>query len=103
MKPIFLLIFSFFSLTSFSEPFCVVSSYGKNCSYSNYDFCVSQAKILNGACTANNNFQQQNISGYNAPFCVVSSYGTDCSYTDANVCKSMAKAVLGACATNPNN
>ena len=84
-------------------PFCVLSHYGKDCGYSDYEFCTSTAQNLNGACIVNNSEPRHTPQSGNSPFCVVSSYGTDCSYNDANLCRSTASAIQGACAVNPNN
>lgn len=86
-----------------AAPFCTLTSYGKDCSYSDYSFCMSQAHNLNGTCVTNNSQNQYTPQSGNSPFCVVSSYGTDCSYNDVNLCKRTAISLQGACAVNPNN
>lgn len=91
-----------FSLPAISGPFCTITSYGKDCSYSDFNFCSRQAAILNGTCIANNAEPRYTPQSGDSPFCVVSSYGTDCSYNDINLCRNTARALNGACAVNSN-
>lgn len=102
MNKYFIIILLATSQIASAAPFCTLTSYGKDCSYNDYSFCMSQAKNLNGTCVTNNSERQYTPQSGNSPFCVVSSYGTDCSYNDANLCNRTAASLMGTCAVNPN-
>ena len=104
MNKLFLILLLVLSTSSnaLAAPFCTVTSYGKDCSYSDFNFCQRTAQNLGGACITNSSENRYTPQSGNYPFCVVSSYGTDCSYSNVNLCKQTAQAVQGACAVNPN-
>lgn len=89
-------------MEAIAAPFCTVTSYGKDCSYSDFNFCQRTAQNLGGACITNQLETRYTPQSGNYPFCVVSSYGTDCSYNNVNLCKQMAQSLQGTCAVNPN-
>lgn len=103
MSRYLMLILLLTSTLAKAGPFCAITSYGKDCGYNDYKFCMSQAQNLNGTCIVNNSEPRYTPQSGNSPFCVVSSYGTDCSYNDANLCRRTASSLGGACAVNPNN
>ena len=78
-------------------PFCVVSSFGKQCTYYDEPFCQRTANTLHGACVINTE-EAKPPSNSGPPFCVVSSFGTQCTYYDAPACERAAEALHGRCA-----
>lgn len=92
------------SSSATAAPFCVVTSYGKNCWYYSRSQCVNAAESQGGMCVINEDdvqTQKPPTTG-GAPFCVVTSYGEKCSYYDANSCRRAAEAEDGACVPNSN-
>jgi hypothetical protein len=99
-----LLCFSCYTLLSvqliYAAPFCVVTSYGKNCWYYDMPSCQEAAVSSRGACVINQN--EVKIPSGGAPFCVVTSYGTNCWYYDAPSCQQAAASNGGTCVVKSN-
>jgi hypothetical protein len=83
-----------------SAPFCVVTSYGKNCYYYDADACQDAARSANGMCVVNDEDETNHAN--EAPFCVAQSYGLSCYYYTADACYQAASASGGACVANPD-
>lgn len=86
---------------AFAAPFCVVTSYGRQCYYYDNPSCQRAAASSNGACVINQE-EAKPAPASGAPFCVVTSYATQCWYYDASSCQQAAANSNGACAVNPN-
>lgn len=97
-KVLFLMLMLIAS-TTFAAPYCVVSAYGKQCYYYDYNACA-QAAGSQGACVINQ--AEAKAPSGSAPFCVVTAYGTQCYYYDAQSCRQAAASANAVCATNPS-
>lgn len=73
-------------------PYCVVTSYSKQCNYFSADDCQSAADSVGGMCVVKKSKPQGR-----APFCVVSGSGTACWYYDVDSCRDNARAMGGTC------
>jgi hypothetical protein len=101
MKKIVIFPALLFVLNALAAPFCVVTSYGNNCYYFNFQSCQQAADQQRSVCVVNQDEAQPAPRG-GPPFCVVTSYGTNCYYYDANSCRQAASQQGGACVVNPN-
>lgn len=80
-------------------PFCVATSYGRNCWYYTPDECIAAARSANGMCI--NNPDSHDVISGSAPFCVRTAYGTQCFYYSADACQDAASSQNGVCVYNP--
>lgn len=83
----------------YSAPYCVVTSFGKQCYYYSWKEC-EKAAGGQGACVINQ--EEAKAPSGSAPFCVVASYGTQCFYYDTKSCNKAAAAANAVCAVNPD-
>jgi hypothetical protein len=79
-----------------AAPFCVVTSFGKQCYYYDEPSCERAAAVARGGCIVNQE-EVRPPSGAGAPFCVVASYGTQCFYYDVPSCQRAAQVARGSC------
>lgn len=103
MKLYLMLAIMAVSKLAYSAPFCVQTSYGKNCYYYDANSCKSAAKSSDGMCVPNDEDKvRSHNSKSNAPFCVKSSYGENCLYYSRSQCESVARSSNGMCLPNNN-
>ncbi len=88
------------SSQAIAEPFCLVTSSGTECNYSDAVACQRDAVHHRGMCTVNSKGVRAPTGSY--PFCLITSSGTECNYSDAESCQRDATHNRGACVINPN-
>jgi hypothetical protein len=103
----FAALFSLIANGASAATFCVVNTFGTNCSYFDYPTCQQAAEATRGTCVVGQGDQNPLLptpqtQPLQPPFCVVSSVATQCWYYDAPTCQQAAQAVGGACIVNPN-
>jgi len=95
-QSIFALAASLFAIAAGAAPFCVVTSFGKQCNYYDEPSCERAAASMRGGCVLNEN-EVRAPAPTGAPFCVVTSFATQCFYYDVPSCQRAAETSRGRC------
>lgn len=73
----------------FAAPFCVVSSFGRDCVYFDARTCRETARGVGGMCVANS----ENEAVGDAPFCAIAGGIKQCFYYDVSACRAAGPCV----------